>query len=584
MTEFTDANIQELLGLAVPSGPAESPAEVLVPASAGGEMAMGAFEAADRYDHSLRLWNAPLQSADLDILPDKEMLDGRVRDLGRNDALIHGAANFHKDTIVGSIYMLNALPASRVLFGKQDDVWEGEFEAEVEELFTLSAESPDNWFDASRINTFTESVRLATGVVFAAGEELETVEWIREADRPFKTAFQMIDVDRLSNPMDKRWDSSIRGGIRKDQYGRPISYYIRSRHPADFYLGLLDIPTWKEVAARKPWGRPQVIHIFEQQRPDQTRGISDIVAAIKESKMGHKLRDLNLQAIAAKSAYAATITSDLPTESVFASILGGGQLSSEAIAKAVTQFATGYLSSINEFASSAKNLHIDGAKIPHLYPGTKLEFMSPGTDGPMGSDLERSLGRYLSVAAGISYEEFMHDFTGTNYSAIKAAISKTERSMRVKKKMVADRNATMKYRLWLEEMLNARRISSVSREMANPGWLYENQRLDAISRCEWIGAYRGQIDELKETQAAMLRINGGLSSFKIECAKLGLDWRKVYAQIAQETALRKKLGILDQNPDTQKMLNAASGAPRDKKNPKSNGAARRAPSREAASA
>jgi capsid protein len=30
-------------------------------------------------------------------------------------------------------------------------------------------------------------------------------------------------------------------------------------------------------------------------------------------------------------------------------------------------------------------------------------------------------------------------------------------------------------------------------------------RFEAMSRCDWIGASRGQIDELKETQAAILR-------------------------------------------------------------------------------
>jgi len=66
---------------------------------------------------------------------------------------------------------------------------------------------------------------------------------------------------------------------------------------------------------------------------------------------------------------------------------------------------------------------------------------------------------------------------------------------------------------------------------------------DAYTRASWIGTGRGQIDELKETQAAMLRIKAGLSTFEEECANLGRDYREVFAQRAKENALQERLGL-----------------------------------------
>jgi len=54
---------------------------------------------------------------------------------------------------------------------------------------------------------------------------------------------------------------------------------------------------------------------------------------------------------------------------------------------------------------------------------------------------------------------------------------------------------------------------------------------------------RGQIDELKETQAALLRIKGGLSTFESEIAKQGGDWRKIFRQRARENAMAKELKL-----------------------------------------
>lgn len=501
------------------------------------ETAMGgAYEAAQRNQRTLALWSPPLQSADLDIVPEKAELDARARDTLRNDAYVRGGATIHQDNIVGSLYALNAKPMTKILGEGFDDTWEEEFQEEVETRFTLYAESPDCWIDASRSNTFTDLVRLAVGVHTAGGEALSTVEWLRSGGRPFSTAIKFVDTDRLCNPPTRFNDPRTVGGVQKNKFGAPIQYHIRTRHPSDYYL--MRQPEWKAVPARKPWGRIQVIHIFEQMRPDQTRGVAMMVSALKEMRITKQFRDIVLQNAVVNATFAAAIESDLPSADAFATIGG-----TENPGAGLSQYAKEYLADIAQYSGNAQNLQLDGVKIPHLYPGTKLSLMPAGKGGPLGENFEQSLLRYIAASLGVSYEQLSRDYSSTNYSSARAAMAETWKRMGVVKQNVADRFATHVYRLWLEEAINKGAIESMPQAAKTDGWLYEQQRLDALSACDWIGASKGQIDELKETQAAVLRMRNGLSTLEDESARLGKDWRRTLRQKKREQNMADDLGV-----------------------------------------
>jgi capsid protein len=113
--------------------------------------------------------------------------------------------------------------------------------------------------------------------------------------------------------------------------------------------------------------------------------------------------------------------------------------------------------------------------------------------------------------------------------------------MQGRKKSVADRMATSIYILWLEEEINAGNIP-LPKGMGSEIF-YDPVKREALCSCEWIGASRGQIDELKETQAAVMRINSGLSTYEKECARLGEDFRKIFRQRSRENRLMKDLDL-----------------------------------------
>lgn len=530
----TDTSVDALLGPA----PEPTVTELLGPAPTESAMVGGAFDAAARNERTLATWNPGLNSADVDLIPAKADLDARSRDSLRNDAYVQGGANIYQDNIVGAMYALNAKPLGKILGKNFDDKWEEEFQEEVEARFTLYAESPDCWMDASRHNTFTDMVRLAVGVHTATGEMLSSVEWMRKSfGRPFQTAIQFIDTDRLSNPPQMMNNPNLIAGVEKDRFGAAIRYHVKVTHPSDYHLP--NNFSWKAVNARKAWGRMQMIHIFEQHRVDQSRGVAAMVTALKEMKITKQFRDVTLQNAVVNATYAASIESDLPSAEAFAT-LGG----SDGIPEAMESYVGSYLDQIATYSGGAKNLKLDGVKIPHLFPGTKLNLHQAGKGGPLGQEFEQSLLRYIAAALGVSYEQLSKDYSQTNYSSAKAAMAETWKRMNVVKRQVADRFATMCYRLWLEEAVNMGAITAMPLEARQAGWLYQNQRLDALSTCEWIGASKGQIDELKETQAAVLRLKYNLSTDEDEIARLGKDWRVVKKQRAREKRMDDDLDIV----------------------------------------
>lgn len=556
--------LNELLGSSGEILPADGSA-VLAPgelAAAPGASGGIAHDGSNMFG-KLALWRPPYRSADADVLPEKVAVDARTRDMLRNDAFVASGSEIWKDSIVGARYMLSAQPATKILFGKDDDTWEKEFQEEVETRFGLWAESQKCWADSTGHNTFTELVRLAVGVHVAGGEVVGLSRWMPAAGRPYRTAFQFIDADRLSTPdmIDPYLTSRMRNGVEVDADGRPIAYYFRNSHENEgpFQAWEIQQQNWTRIPANRPWGRDNVLHLFDQFRPDQHRGISALVSALREMRMLRNFRQTQLEKNIIAASYAAAFEAELPTDVTTA--LGAGY---SADGNATTQYMMDYLAAVNSYSGGSKNLHINGASIPILPPGVKLNLQNPGTSGPEQAAYESSLLRYIAAAAGLSYEQFSRDYTNTNYSSARAAIGDVWKTLQSRKRRVADRVANFIYRAWLEEAINRNEIESLKRR--NVPNFYEGMNAEAYCMADWIGAGRGMIDPLKETQADILALKGGLTTKEeVISRRSGGDWRRVAKQIARERAVDAEFenpSIYDQ--DSTDQTNALSGSPQER--------------------
>jgi len=516
--------------------------DVILDGRTGREVVLGgALEGAERTKRETVAWTPRMGSPDRMINPGKKLADDRGKDMTMNDGYTQGAVRIQKDSIIGASYRLNAKPHYRLIVGndsKYAQDWADEFSAVAESRFNLAADSEDGWFDASGQLSFTGMLRLWVGAYCYTGEIIGSVDY-QDSDpaRPFKTAIQMIAPDRLCNRdglpdgYDPRSGQRLSRGVEMNRNNKPIRYHFRRGYDDD--MNYRDIGVWDIVEARLPWGRRQVIHVRDPQMIDQTRGISEMVAALAHSNMTKTYSELMLQKAVVDASYAAAVESELPNPEVVAA-MGGGQ---EGYISAIGN----YMTMLQEFLGASENIAIDGVKMPHLFPGTKLNMLPMATPGGIGSDFENSLIRKLAATHGVGFSEMSRNFAEFNYSGIKAEMALIERTMNAKKKFGADRAATQIYQLWLEEEMAAGNLPMPRGK--NRTDFYRPLMKDAYTRCNWIASGRGQVDELKETQAAMLRIKAGLSTYEKECAKLGDDYRETFAQRAREEGLAKKFNL-----------------------------------------
>ena len=61
-----------------------------------------------------------------------------------------------------------------------------------------------------------------------------------------------------------------------------------------------------------------------------------------------------------------------------------------------------YLSALSQYVGGSNNLKMDGVKIPHLFPGTKLNLRNLGTPGGVGDKREPAV--YMNAGDVIEVE------------------------------------------------------------------------------------------------------------------------------------------------------------------------------------
>jgi lambda family phage portal protein len=261
-----------------------------------------------------------------------------------------------------------------------------------------------------------------------------------------------------------------------------------------------------------------------------------MVSALKNMHMTKKFQEVTLQNAVINATYAAAIESELPQEAVAVALGSGGKPGD-----ALMGVYGAYMSALGSYLGDANNIRVEGAQIPHLFPGTKLNMRPVKTTGGVGTGFEESLLRHTAASLGLSYEEFSRDFSKTNYSSGRAALGVSARFAASRKKHVADRMAGEIYALWLEEDMGANNLPLPRGRTKDD--FYAPLAKEAFCEATWIGSGAGQIDELKESQAAILRIGAGISTWEVECARLGKDWRELFTQRKREEALIKALGL-----------------------------------------
>ncbi|NVM87623.1 lambda family phage portal protein [Variovorax sp. SG517] len=460
------------------------------------------YKASDSISRELGSWQPPLQSADRSMLPEKARAEGRAKDLVRNNGYARGAVQNQKDRIVGASYKLQLQPVYKLLgiTAKVAAAWA----SQVEVAFHAWADDPDCWIDAQRKRTFSQFVREMSGTEMVQGEGFLVRQW-RPSPSGYATCFTTVEPERVSTPgvqglLNNQEEvlpngNRVRAGVELDAWGAAVAYHIRTKHQQDFgYLASTAVGQWDRVTKLNEFGWRQVIHLFEVEQADQTRGFSAMASTLQKLKMMDMQEDLELQLSQLGTAFAMYIKTPLGRQRA-KEIMGADD------EEGMMKFTQMCMAAQEAFYGSA-GVNINGVKLPTLYPDDEIGVLQPHNQAANHEQFKEGLMRQNARGWGMSFEEASGDFSKTSYSSARAAMQIAWAYVLAKRAAIADKAATLMFRLWFDEAIVRGTIAPP------PGvkyWPDNSTQMGQIfawlTSCTWIGAGKIVLDEFKQAKA-----------------------------------------------------------------------------------
>ena len=193
----------------------------------------GGYTGARRDRRQTSEWVTKGGSADAVSLFDLPTLRDRSRDLVRNTPLATGAINTVTTNVVGTGLRVQSRVDRELLAGIVPGGEAGldRWERDAERVWHEWSESED--CDATRSQCFAEIQDLAFRSTLESGDVFLLRRSIRRGDRRLRTAVQLIEADRVTNPRGRRDDRAMAGGVQLDRHGAPIRYHVLNQHPGD---------------------------------------------------------------------------------------------------------------------------------------------------------------------------------------------------------------------------------------------------------------------------------------------------------------------------------------------------------------
>lgn len=481
----------------------------------------GAYFGASKTRRSMSEWTPIDADPDSTIQYDLQELRKRSRDMVRNAPLAAGAINTNCTNIIGTGLKLQAQIDRNILnlSDEQADTWENKAEAE----WSLFWDTKN--VDLTRTLTGNAIVDLVLRQALENGEIFVNLPRV-DRGGPYILKLQLIEADRVSTPDGKTDTDAFFLGIEKDANGAPAAYHVCSQFPFA-YRPSTKKKEWTRVPAyAASSGLPNIIHVFKPLRPGQSRGVPYLTPVIESLKLLDRYTEAELMAAVVSS----MLTVFVKTET--------GEMG----------FDSSELGQETGATSTDKDIKLASGAIIDLARGESIETVDPARPNQAFDPFVQAILRQIGVALELPFEILIKHFTAS-YSAARAAMLEAWKYFGTRRQWLAENFLQIVYEVWLYEAVASGRIDA-------PGFFTDPLIRKAYSGCDWIGPAPGQIDPLKEINAAEKRMNVGLTTHAQETASLGGDWEKNVPQIKKEVAQIKDSGLLDLSAKQQQSAQA----------------------------
>lgn len=466
---------------------------------------MGGYKGASKSRRALSEWNPKGASADADISADLPVLRERARDLSQNNPIAGGAISTTTNNVVGTGLRLNARVNRDVLGMTEEEA--REFEQRAERGFEL-------WMgecDIERTLHFYDIQELVFRSTLESGDVFVLLPFKRRAGEAFGQKLQVIEGDRVcnQNAMSDLADPKKRGGVILDDDGAPYAYTIMKQHPGE--TGLIK-REWETVNAYTSDGRKRILHLFRKLRPGQHRGLPYLAPVIEPLKQLERYTDAELMAAVISGMFTVFIKTE----------------SGEGLSPMAPADETGG-------SASDEDYKLGNGAILEMGANDSIQTADPKRPNDKFDPFVQAILRQVGAALELPYEVLIKQFTAS-YSAARAAILDAWRFFHARRAWLVRVFCRQVYEAWMYEAVSRGYLYA-------PGFYTDPIMKAAYLGAEWIGPTQGQIDPVKEVNAAEKRIDLGLTTRSEECAGLtGTDWEQKVPQIKHEQDVMREIG------------------------------------------
>lgn len=461
---------------------------------------------ASRTKKSILGWLFGGGSAKEDIEDNVQILRERSRDLYMGTPIATGALKTLRTNVVGSGLKLKPQIDYEYLGLSEEEA--SMLETAIEREFALWADTPN--CDMARLNNFYELQQLAFLSGLMNGDSFATLPYKPRKGSTYDLRVQLIEADRICDPQGKKQTDDISAGVECDKDGEVIAYHIANFHP----LSQTMRKTWTRVEAYgEKTGRRNIIHFMESERIGQRRGVPILAPVIESLKQLGRYTDAELMA----AVISAFFTVFIETQDIDNVPLGQAVDEAEQVDSA-----------------DESSLELGNGAIVALAPGEKANVANPSRPNTAFDGFMTAICRQIGTALEIPHDLLLKQFNAS-YSASRAALMEAWKMFKMRRAWLASDFCQPIYEEWFAEAVAKGRIYA-------PGFLDDEAVKKAYCTAEWCGPSPGQLDPVKEANAAKIRVDEGFSTRARETVELtGGDFYKNHRQRVKEENLRQEL-------------------------------------------
>lgn len=481
---------------------------------------VGGYTGADRTRRANqdRAWRLE-RDADSAILPDLPTLREEAQHLFRNNAIAGGAIRTNITKVVGTGLKVKPQLDRTVL--KITDEQADEWERAAAREFRLATETRE--IDSERQLPFSLLQGLIFLKVLEDGDVLVNMPRFQRPGSPYTLKLQLIEAARLINKDRSQNTAYLSGGVVKDSNGAPTAYHVLNQHPGALFRTLVGGAqlTWTQIPAFGPSGNPLCLHLFDKNRPGQSRGVPYLAPVTELIKQLGRYTDAEVMAAVVSGMLTVFVTNEAGNPS-----LGPAPNWSNTTGDPANQV-------------DPTGMELGYGSVVGLLPGEKIETVSPGRPNPAFDPFMTSILRQIGMALELPFEILIKHFTAS-YSASRAALMEAWDYFRRRRHWLVTMLCQPIYEAVITEAVARGRLSA-------PGFLSDPIVRRAWLGSSWIGDAPYHLDPLKEINAAKERMDTFLTTHEEECAAMpqgGSDWQAKVPQFIKEHQILKENGLL----------------------------------------